>query len=165
MAEIKKMKGRNKMKSIMLLAIIPILIILIIPTSISKSKSNDFNPSVDSWYQVEPWEIEYCRKWGGSEEGGLNPGSSSAMPIALSQMTVTAQGERLEYNIGNQSPLFKASWYIEPAEGNIEYAVALVGDGNLEIGSGTASNTNAGFGYYANYINKRFTHVMISYQG
>ena len=128
-------------------------------------KISDFDPIVDDWATVEPWEVEYCRKWGGSDQGGVNKGATSKIPIALSQLTVTLQGGKTEYNLTGQSILYTASWYIEPVSGEIDYIVTFIGDGILEIGGGMASNTEAGLGYYSEYINKSFTHVKIDFPG
>lgn len=129
------------------------------------TRSSGYTPEVDGWQAVESWEIEKCRKWGGSASGAVNKGSTSKTPISLSQLTITIQAEKAEYNIENQSALYKVSWYMEPVSDELDYKVWLVGDGNMQIGSGTAKNTAPGIGYYAEYINKDFTHAKIEYPG
>lgn len=140
------------------------ILTLVLITPLGFGGLSDFDPSVSSWYAVAPWEIEFCKKWGGSEEAGINQGAASNEPIALSQLTIALQGEKIEYIIAN-NVLYSASWYIEPVSEELEYKVLLIGDENVEIGSGIAKNTEPGIGYYANYINKTFINVRIEYPG
>jgi len=129
------------------------------------TRSSSYTPVVGDWYEVAWWEVEFCRKWGGSVNGGINRGSSSKTPLSISLLTMTAQGEKIEYGIAGQATLYKVSWYIEPVSNELEFKVWLTGEDTLQIGSGTAKNAKAGFGYYTEYLDKNFTHVKLEYPG
>lgn len=148
------------------------ILILVSPIALSTMFhfNEDFDPTIQSWYTVEPWEIEYCRKWGGKKSGAGHPGDIPDTKLALSQLTMSMQGEKMTYDrfgeLSNQSTLYRVSWYIEPAsEDAINYKLFLQGETSLEIANGTASNSNPAFGFYAKYINKSFDSIKLEGTG
>ncbi|MBW2988890.1 hypothetical protein KY358_01080 [Candidatus Woesearchaeota archaeon] len=130
---------------------------------------SSFDPTIEDWYTgeeaIQPRDIEFCRKWGGSAEAGINTGATPST-IPLSQLTATLQAEKTEYReIEDQPSLYRASWYIEPVS-DISYKVYLTEkDEKKEIGGGQASNTEAGIDYYTEYLEQNFTHIRMEYDG
>jgi len=119
---------------------------------------------IPGWYGVEEWEIDVCTMWGGAEEaqeGYITEGG----PVLLSQTTLSLQGKKIVYNIGNQSSLYEASWYLEPIGEDINYTVHIIdAEGNIiQIGSGTASLTGPAKGYYAEYHEANYTDIKLAY--
>ena len=81
--------------------ILIIMFILFSPIIISTDIAN-INPVVPGWYtgeknEIKAWEIEFCSKYGGSEQAGINIGATSQATIALSQTTISLQGSKLAY--------------------------------------------------------------------
>ena len=152
-------------RKIMLLSI---AIILLANVVVSRPDPSNFNPTVDDWYAVDPWEIDFCRKYGGDTGESQGSSGSPPVPVALSQMTVTIQGEvqitEVKDIITNR--LYKVSWYIEPPTDDVEYTVVLVGDGEEELELGVGLPFEPGSGYFAEYRDdKKFTHVQIRFRG
>ena len=146
-------------------AAIVILVLILISFISSIQKVVSFDPSVSNWYSVASWEMEFCRKWGGSTQGGINQGAISQHKIPLSVITISIQGERIVYPFENATDLYKANWYIEPVSGKLDYTIRFIGNDTLTITSGEATYSDPGMGYYTNYLNKSFTHVRIAYPG
>jgi len=142
-----------------------ILVILSIPLSSSKDMNYDFDPTIDDWYSIEDWEVEYCKKWGGKKvEGEVNSGAESETTYSLSQLTISLQAEAIYYGIENQSTLYYASWYIEPLV-DMEYKVLFTGDSDYYLQNGTATYEAPVTGYLSEYINQTFNYLKIQYTG
>ena len=129
------------------------------------AKSKQFNPKMDDWYKVEQWELDVCSKWGGTE--AAQAGAELSQPIYLSVLTLTLQAEKVDQP--DNTSLFKVTWYIEPAAGEVSYKVELVGNSPISPWTvqeaSTASNANAGVGFYAKYFNitEQLTHALLTY--
>jgi len=153
-------------KKITILALLIVLISTITTSKSDEQEPSDFDPTIEDWYKVEEWEVEYCKKWGGEETGAeVNSGATSETTFSLSQTTITLQGESIEYDIENQSNLYYASWYIEPMY-NIEYKLMFrEGNNKYYIQNGTATYDEPKTGFFSEYINQTFTYLRLEYTG
>ena len=145
--------------------LITLLLAIIILSSVVYAKSKQFDPEVDDWYKVEQWELEVCSKWGGTE--AAQAGAELSQPIYLSVLTLTLQAEKVDQP--DNTSLFKVTWYIEPAAGEVSYQVELIGNSPLSPWivqqSSTATNSNPGIGFFAKYFNitEKLTQAQIIY--
>ncbi len=126
---------------------------------------NYFNPLVDSWYTIQPWELEFCQEWGGTQES--KSGVTKSKAIYLSQTTLSLQGRKQVYEVeGFNQTLYTASWYLEPLS-DMDYKVELKG-GTSEpytLEEGTAKYTSPAIGYYSDYNDEGYTMVKMTYDG
>lgn len=132
--------------------LIMLLLAILILSSVVYAKSKQFDPRMDAWYKVEQWELDVCSKWGGTE--AAQAGAELSQPIYLSVLTLTLQGEKVDQP--DNTSLFKVTWYIEPAAGEVSYKVELTGNSPISpwlVAQGTATNSNPGVGFYAKYFN------------
>ncbi len=123
-----------------------------------------FDPRVQNWYAVEDWEVEVCRKWGGTPESyNVDNG-----PTYLSQTTVTLQGEKSE-KLPDDTVMYEVGYYIEDAMNrSLEFAVRLKKKDKDEykrvvaptnLGKGEANS-----GYWAEYLTDEYDQVMMGYE-
>lgn len=122
-----------------------------------------FDPRIDVWYQVEDWELEVCRKWGGTTDS-YNIVSG---PTYLSQTTVTLQGEKSE-KMPDDTTLYEVAWYIEDATNrSLEYAVRLRNSETVEtkriVGKTSVGGNEAASGYEAEYLSEEYDQVQLGY--
>lgn len=126
--------------------------------------SSSFDPRVDSWYSVEPWELEVCSIWGGTREAASDATSSTS--IYLSQTTLSLQGRKQTYDIGGfNKTLYTVSWYMEPLA-DMSYRVELVNDDKMisfKIDDGKASYSSPAIGYHSEYYDAEYTEVKMLY--
>ncbi|MBI2139432.1 hypothetical protein HYU14_00795 [Candidatus Woesearchaeota archaeon] len=144
------------------------MLLLIIATAFARQDLSGFNPAVGGWYQVSPQEIDFCKRYGGSEDAGINQDSRSSIPIALSQITLTLQAKRTSTLAnGQRNDLYEVSYYIEPVSGEVDFEVQLLGEFTppLDIpnGRGRAKSTEPGMGFYANYHTEVYSSAKIKF--
>lgn len=122
-----------------------------------------FNPRIDNWYDVEDWELEVCRKWGGTPSAyNVDNG-----PTYLSQTTITLQGEKSE-KLPDETTMYEVAYYIEDAMNrSLEYAVGLYNPNTEEykriVGITSLSENEAASGYEAYYLSEEYTQVDLGY--
>ncbi len=149
----------------LIMLMLGVLLLSSLPLSgIVYAKPKQFDPRVEEWYKVEQWELDICSKWGGTET--TLAGAELSTPVYLSVLTLTLQAEKIEQP--DNTSLYKVTWYIEPAQGEVSYKVELVGNSPIspwQIEQDTARNSNPGVGFYAYYfdINEQLTHAMLTY--
>ncbi len=140
-----------------------VLALLLATTIVAEPDLNNFYPGIDGWAAVSDSEIDFCKKYGGSVEAGINAGATSSIPIALSQLTMTIQADRERFEIeGVVDYLYQVSWYIEPVAGQQDFEIVLVGPGKtLEIDRDVAFPDAPGINFYTEYLEDDFTHAKI----
>ena len=73
----------------------------------------------------------------------------------MSVLTLTLQAEKIDQP--DNTSLFKVTWYIEPAAGEVSYKVELIGNSPISPWpvkeASTATNSNPGVGFFAKYFN------------
>jgi len=118
---------------------------------------------IPGWYTIEPWEIEVCRNWGGSQES--QTGYTTNDPFPLSRTTLTLQG-RKTHGIQGEPIQYKIAYYLEPL-GSVGYQINFVNsDGDLKlIKSGTATNANPAKDLYVVYNETDYPKVRMNYGG
>lgn len=150
----------NKLIKALKLGLTALLLFIIVSTK----ESSSFNPRVDAWYSVEPWELEVCSKWGGTQEA--QSGATSSKVVYLSQTTLSLQGRKQIYTIeGFNKTLYTASWYLEPLS-DIGYRVELTNDDesvSFKISDGDASYSAPAVGYYSEYYDIKYTAIKMIY--
>jgi len=134
------------------------------------STSIHFDPRVDAWYAVEDWEVDMCRKWGGTKEA--QSGATSSTVIALSQTTLSLQGTKQAYTAEDSEEeeevnkiLYTVSWYLEPLA-DMNCKVVLKNDDGTktkEISDTEASYSTPSAGYIAEYYEEGYTKVRMEY--
>ena len=152
------------MDKLKILLLIAAFVALILFSSIAVGReSNYIDPRID-WYPISEWELQVCKKWGGTQEA--ESGATVSKAVYLSQTTLSLQGRKQSYDIeGVNTTLYTASWYLEPV-GEIEYRVELISDNDtFRLDEGTADYSSPAHGYYAEYHNKNFTGVKMTYGG
>tara|TARA_B100002003_G_C13864042_1_gene422827 strand:- start:34 stop:546 length:513 start_codon:yes stop_codon:yes gene_type:complete len=126
------------------------------------SDTNPFaGPSVLEWYPVEPWEIEVCREYGGTNEIET---SQVITTDTIYQLTLSLQGKRtFLHNVS----IYELGWYVHPFGGDkVNYSVDVSGpDGIMNIVEKTEAGSAGSSGYlvYIDYAN--FDKVIINYDG
>jgi hypothetical protein len=140
------------------------LVLVVLLVTITIKQSSSFNPRIDDWYTIEPWELEICSKWGGTKEA--QSGATSSAAIYLSQTTLSLQGKKQSYDIaGVNRSLYTVSWYLEPLD-EMSYRVELINDDesiSFKVGDGDSSYSEPAVGYHSEYYDKEFTAVKIQY--
>ena len=144
--------------------VIMLIFAILLLTTVVYAKPHQFDPTMDAWYKVEPWELEVCSKWGGTETA--QAGAQLSQPIYLSVLTLALQEEKVDQP--DNTSLYKVTWYIEPAVGEVSYQVQLIGNSPISpwlVSQGTATNSNPGVGFYAKYFNitEKLTQAQILY--
>ncbi len=117
------------------------------------------------WYDVAPWEIDFCSKWGGSKAPNDNlPGTrTSDQPFSNMAATYQAQSDFIE--LPDKTTLYEYSYYIEPARGHMEYTIELRGGiDTYLLEKGNASAAGGAANYNAVYLNGTFTQMVIKYE-
>jgi len=120
-----------------------------------------------SWYPVEDWELEVCSMWSGTDEAQHSSVMQSS-EIYLSQLTLTLQGKRILYP--DNSSLYEFAWYIQPAQGNVEYSVFAYNENNtneyyvLDGGIISSGSMFGAGGYVAFFDEKEYTRLKIEYK-
>lgn len=66
-------------------------------------------PEVPSWYEVKPWELEVCKRWGGTQLA--QSGASRPQGLYLSQFSMTFQAYRQQYP--DAEDIYEIAWYFE----------------------------------------------------
>ncbi len=126
--------------------------------------SSSFDPRVDNWYSVEPWELEVCSIWGSTREAASDATSSTS--VYLSQTTLSLQGRKQTYNIeGFNKTLYTVSWYLEPLA-DMSYRVELVNNDesiSFKIDDSKASYSSPAIGYHSEYYDVEYTAVKMLY--
>jgi len=127
--------------------ILCLLIILILNIAVSSGEIN--------WYDVEAWELEVCQKWGGTDEAnsGISSGDSRNF---LSQLTLTLQGEKVQFMIDDSTytTQYRIGWYFVSIEKNYTYDVVLdAGSPKVLVDDEEASIFSGQSGFYAFYEN------------
>jgi hypothetical protein len=132
-------------------AVIALLIIASLSFLISSKDENDFNPRIDAWYKVEPWEVEVCSKWGGGTEAQSYSGSGiTTKSIVSGSETVTLQAQRTSYKLSSNTTtyLYEASWYYQPMVGTDSYKVYFVKGTDKEMIYEESTSAQMGDGNY-----------------
>ena len=146
------------------IAILALWSVLLCTAIVGEPDLNNFYPGIDGWAAVSDNEIDFCKKYGGSVEAGVNAGATSSIPIALSQLTMTIQADKERFEIeGVVDYLYQVSWYIEPVAGQQDFEIVLIGEGedDLEIERDVAFPDAPGINFYAEYLTENFTHAKI----
>ncbi|MEA2038157.1 MAG: hypothetical protein U9O94_11725 [Nanoarchaeota archaeon] len=151
------MRNRKLLNKRVIRVLLLFLVVLSLPVFVL-ARFNYLDPKVDSWYDVQPWELEVCRTWGGTQEA--ESGATTSAPIYLSRITISLQGKKQVYDVaGFNQTLYTASWSLEPLS-NINYTVELVGRDPIitprTIAAGTARYTDPAIGYYPNSISQGY---------
>ncbi len=76
---------------------------------------------IGDWYDVEDWELEVCREWGGIDSPQSNADVSQA-PLFISQTAIALQAEKEVLPDGNI--IYTVSYYIQPLQ-DVHFAVRL----------------------------------------
>jgi len=120
-----------------------------------------------SWYSVEDWELEVCSMWSETEEARHSSVMQSS-EIYLSQLTLTLQGKKIVYP--DNSSLYEFAWYIQPAQGNVEYEVLAYNENNTNVyyvldgGIVSGGSMFGAGGYKAIYSNETYTRLKMNYK-
>jgi hypothetical protein len=126
----KKLSAGNKWHLKYVVFVVIVLVIIASLSVLISSKDEDgFDPTIDEWYKVEPWEVEVCSKWGGGAEPQSYSGSGiRTKSIVSGSETVTLQAQRTSYKLSSNITtfLYEASWYYQPMVGSDSYKVYLV---------------------------------------
>ena len=121
-----------------------------------------FDPRIQEWYTVEDWELEVCRKWGGTAQA-YNVVNG---PTYLSQTTVTLQGEKTVNP--DETILYEVAYYIEDAlDRSIEFAVRLKNSENNKykrvVGRTSLNAGEVKSDYWAQYLTEEYDQVHLGY--
>ncbi len=99
-------------------------------------------PLKTNWYDVEQWEIDACRIWGGASSANrASSGADEVSTITLSQLTATLQAKKQSYP--DNTTFYEISWYIEPITGSVSYKILLInslGESTVLVPSGIAGS-------------------------
>ena len=90
-------------------------------------------PTKTNWYEVEQWEIDACRIWGGASSAvRSSSGADEISTITLSQLTASLQAKK--YSYPDNTTLYEASWYVEPITGSVTYKILWINNkGESEV--------------------------------
>lgn len=106
-------------------------------------------PTKTNWYEVEQWEIDACRIWGGASRAvRSSTGADEISSITLSQLTASLQAKKTSYP--DNTTLYEVSWYIEPITGSVNYKILLInsrGESTVLVPSGSASSSGGSSQY------------------
>lgn len=140
----------KKIYTLVLFAIFSALIISSVNAGQERSK---FDPKVDSWYDVQEWEVEVCSQWGGIGEVQKSSATPFGSETYLYSMAITLQAEKKRHYVGdaNFTYIYDVGWYIQPLKGSVDYKVYLVTESGHEklLGEGAANMRTGDSGYYA----------------
>lgn len=150
-----------KIKNIIILVT---MFVLLINLSYSVENDNYFNPKVDVWYSVTDWELDVCRKK--AVEGYPNE-YISTLPY-MSQLTISLQGEKTDYGeeVEEDRYLYEVSYYIQPLEGYVEFAVKLRNSETEKIHKvirPRSTDEYGASGYKVFYSNEDYDQVQMGY--
>jgi len=136
-------------------SVLALLFIIIIPAA-SAYSFWDFmggqwraEPVISGWYPLEPWEIEYCVKDGGT----LSPitDESGQRNQFLATLTFTMSGEKTNYPDG--TVLYEVAWYVHTLnEQEYMYNITIDADNGTSmpiVTNDVFSHSKAGRGYKA----------------
>ncbi|MCF7860640.1 hypothetical protein K9M79_00215 [Candidatus Woesearchaeota archaeon] len=160
------------MKKTIIVWITALMILAQIATAGIFGGDDSDSPVGFDWYEVEDWERTYCQGYAGTDTSQSYYGSTqTATEYPWSVVLVTIQAEKENYTIdGNDTFLYKLSYYIRPGNGSMDFAVRAVcsdcTDQYKQIqGQTTISSTSGMSGYEAWYTNETYTKAQIKYVG
>ena len=132
----------------------------------SNSEENAGPPNGLDWYIVEPWELEVCSKWGGTDT--INNAVIGSSATYISQLTITLAGYVTKYPNGDH--LYEVAYYIQPLTNSVDYKIKLYNTSSDESyyvtdGVQTSDSTVGASGYsITSPMNKEYNQVKIGYR-
>jgi hypothetical protein len=108
-----------KQTKIYLTSILMILLFAL-TTNAQFGLERDFDPRVSNWYDIQDWEVEVCKLYGGTE---IPLAISNNQNLFLSQNTYTLQVNKEE--LPDETIIFKISHYIQPLQDDVDFAIRL----------------------------------------
>lgn len=152
----------------MLRKIVLCIIVFLLLSSMVLARTSRFNPKVDSWYDVEEWEVEVCSQWGGTADVQKSAATPFGSETYLYSMAITLQAEKKRHYLGasNYTYVYDVGWYIQPITGSVDYKVYLIDESDNEklIADGAANMATGDSGYYAEEnTTKAFSSAKIVY--
>jgi len=122
------------------------------------------NPAIPTlpWYNVEPWEVEVCHKWGGRlqpVQGVVEQGTTT-----FGDMTMTVQGKRVKTFAGEF--LYEVAYYLESFAAVTRYQIEMINPKQQTaklIASGELGPQSGAADFVTDYLNETFTHVRLTH--